>query len=416
MIIRNNEWKPSYLNLIKFAPRHKVSAEEWNALFNLSRTQGNNNTRAIEYLLAECKKIWNRMSEVCDWNIMQNKPFGEDVIEEVIYEGNIDYTLYSDGTSSGQLILEEPLNNKVCTFILDGLEYVCEQQKNMSPRSDNSLRTIVFYGNPALSPHVNDGNTWMFSWEDNEFPFYYESSSDFDTEGIFIIKEGTTRSYPLVIKSETAVINQLDEKYIPALYLLLTGGKLTGNLSIGDDIMLWASSGKISGKSYNLEKIAGNGSVPVIARGDADEVIVGNSGVPLMFNGSDQRPKYNATELVLLSELIRDYFPLSGGNITGNTKVGDDIHLNASNGVVTGNKYYLKTNAGTRAASVVERGDNDEVIYGTSSYPTEFKGKETHPKYNSSQLVLESDITSHLEEWKLTLADGSTITKKVYVG
>jgi len=50
VINRTTKWVPQYLNTVDFLPGHKVSAEEWNALFNLSRVQSNNNTDGIKEL------------------------------------------------------------------------------------------------------------------------------------------------------------------------------------------------------------------------------------------------------------------------------------------------------------------------------------------------------------------------------
>ena len=51
MRLRKNTWIPQYLKTVDFLPGHKVSAEEWNALFNLSRIQGNNNAEGIKLLM-----------------------------------------------------------------------------------------------------------------------------------------------------------------------------------------------------------------------------------------------------------------------------------------------------------------------------------------------------------------------------
>lgn len=419
MIIRNNEWKPKYLNPIDFKAKHKVSADEFNALFNLSRIQGNNNAKAIEDILAEILVLWKAVTKKYDWSMIQNRPFGEEAIDEIIYEGEIDYNLLSDGSSSGYLILDENLKlNHTYVFILDGFEYECTLQTNHY-RTDDGVINVAAIGNLALSPHVGDGNDWVYDWEDNGLPFYYESPiSKTDYKNIFIIKDGITRKYPLTIKQRNTIINVLAEKYLPAIFLHLTGGELTGDLQVGEDILLWAESGKIRAKEYNLctKSESGIVSSPILRRGEDDENIIGDDRYPLIFKGSEQRPKYNADELVLLSELNEKYFPNSGGKITGNTKIGDFIILDPNTGNTTSKRFLLKTNSGGSANAVVTRGNNDEIVFGLSTFPLMLKGSEDNPTYNGNKVVLEGDIEAKLEEWVITLADGKTITKKVYVG
>lgn len=51
MSLRSVQWIPRYLSTVDFLPGHKVSSDEWNALFNLSRAQGNNNAEGIQLLM-----------------------------------------------------------------------------------------------------------------------------------------------------------------------------------------------------------------------------------------------------------------------------------------------------------------------------------------------------------------------------
>ena len=99
---------------------------------------------------------------------------------------------------------------------------------------------------------------------------------------------------------------------VPATYLPLAGGTVTGDL-----IMDWGTA---------LQVDVGAGETPTDAvSGNSFGIAFGQSGVSCQLVGVDLHPTYNGTNLVLSTEIpvAYPYLPLAGGTMTGNLEIED---------------------------------------------------------------------------------------------
>lgn len=136
--------------------------------------------------------------------------------------------------------------------------------------------------------------------------------------------------------------------------------------------------------------------------------------------------------------------PLGGGTMTGSLEFNGGDQIGSSKMVLATGKGQI-TNSGTQ--TLFGFLNDADLATGHSSYNLKMRGKATRPSYNGGDLALKSDIptvptkTSQLtndsgfltqhqdlsayakkddlpsktENWTFTLADGSTVTKEVYL-
>lgn len=109
--------------------------------------------------------------------------------------------------------------------------------------------------------------------------------------------------------------------------------------------------------------------------------------------------------------------PLGGGTMTGSLEFNGGDQPGSSKMVLATGKGQI-TNSGTQ--TLFGFLNDADLVTGHTSYNLKIRGKATRPSYNGGDLALKSDIPSvpalSTETWTFTLADGSTVTKAVYVG
>lgn len=112
MRLRKNTWIPQYLKTVDFLPGHKVSAEEWNALFNLSRIQGNNNAEGIKLLMDTVEGAIELPSILYDYDSrikeMEDKVkgFNDEHVIDLVSEYYVSKDDYTNATGSIKILQE----------------------------------------------------------------------------------------------------------------------------------------------------------------------------------------------------------------------------------------------------------------------------------------------------------------------
>lgn len=168
--------------------------------------------------------------------------------------------------------------------------------------------------------------------------------------------------------------------------LPLSGGTMSGNIILNNNVRL-QSRGNQTG-TYNLACID-----------TSDNIIIGNTGLPLIINSNNVPTWYNGTVAKVLAtqEDVTSKMPISGGTFTGSVALSNNINL------------YGKSTTGQNIP-IAYTNTSNELILGATAYPLNLRSS-VRPKVivNSveQQLAYLSDVTGGVGGDYLPLSGGT---------
>lgn len=259
-------------------------------------------------------------------------------------------------------------------------------------------------------------------------------TSGIRTDAIYLLKTATTATNNA--RDEYIYVNNAWEKIGTTQadlsgYLPLTGGTVTGNLTIegvsqlngGLDtkglVCVTDSAGPVavfgsgeSGTSYAMFLDKGstfgylgikNGKPSYKDSGLVEHELAYKSDIPASADLSGYLTKTEASSTYATASSLGAYLPLSGGTMTGELRVnGGDKQGGSKLVLVTGSGQI--TNSGTQ--TLFGFGSTTQLLLGHSSYSLAIRGSATRPTYNGSDMALKSDVDAKQN----TLTAGSNIT------
>lgn len=152
----------------------------------------------------------------CDWNIMKNKPFGEEVKETVLYDEEIVTTgndsngclVYSpDNVSENDVLIKAGQTYKV---LWDGKEYEC-----LAKETQATFGTLIYIGDGGRID-----NTGNYEESDDPFTVSYEDTGYGDWRFKIHVGEpnnwsGENETHTISISTVETTVKTIDEKFIP---------------------------------------------------------------------------------------------------------------------------------------------------------------------------------------------------------
>lgn len=220
--------------------------------------------------------------------------------------------------------------------------------------ADTELRSLSANWESTYNTFKDLSSTFLTTETDSQILSFNESTKDLSISNGNIVSLSALTDLTSVDTGVRALTsNWITEPYANSLYLKLSGGTITGNLSVG---------GNLYGDGSNLTGIVAGDT-------EATTLVRTNSGNwESVYTAVQNNSASNWDNASVTSYVNNNFVPLTGGTLTGNLSVlGNLTYIDTT--VAVTSAMYIDTSSSETALRITQRGFGDVIRVEDSDNP-----------------------------------------------